>query len=285
MSSLMDRLTASLDPQPLLDGVVLWLPNLLAATLTLFMFWLVARVLSRGLAYVSKRAQFDVTASSFVDAVMRYALFTLGAVTVLSQLGVDVTGLVTGLGVAGLTVGFAARDALSNIISGLFIFWDRPFVIGDLVDVDGRYGRVEAITLRSTRVVTPDGRMLAFPNATIINSVVASYTNFPNLRLDVDVTVGVDSDVGACRRILLDLVIDQPGFMAEPAPVVWVTELGDYFIRLELRVWLTDERGHINTRMMLRERILEAFRAGGIDMPCETIQLQPILVKGARLSG
>jgi small conductance mechanosensitive channel len=80
------------------------------------------------------------------------------------------------LGIAGLTLGFAAKDTLSNVISGLFIFWDRPFVVGDLIEMDGKYGRVEDITLRSTRVVTPDGKMLAIPNSAIVNSSVWSRT-------------------------------------------------------------------------------------------------------------
>lgn len=87
-------------------------------------------------------------------------------------------------------MGFSARDALSNLISGILIFLDRPFVIGDLVEIERKYGKVEKITLRSTRVVTKDGRLLAVPNAEIINKTVASYKNFPHLRLYVVVTIG-----------------------------------------------------------------------------------------------
>ena len=78
-----------------------------------------------------------------------------------------------------MTIGFAARDSLSNIISGILIFLDRPFVIGDIVEIEGFYGRVEKITLRSTRIITSDGKMLAVPNTEIINKTVASYTISP----------------------------------------------------------------------------------------------------------
>ncbi len=104
------------------------------------------------------------------------------------------------------------------MISGVFIFWDRPFVIGDLVEVDGHYGKVEDITMRSTRVVTPDGKMLAIPNSTIVNTTVASYTNFPHLRLDVGVTIGVNEDIGRVRPILLSAAGSDNDFLAEPAP-------------------------------------------------------------------
>ena len=87
------------------------------------------------------------------------------------------------------------------MISGLFIFWDRPFVIGDFVEVGGQYGRVESITMRSTRVVTSDGRMLAVPNSLVVNTTLASYTNFPHLRLDVSFTVGVTENLQRVRGL------------------------------------------------------------------------------------
>ncbi len=277
--TLTERLAAAFDPDPLVEAVSLWLPNLLAALVTIVGFTLVGRILQAALTALSHRTHMDPTVLSLLRASTRLALLVLAAVTVLSQLGIDVTGLVAGLGVAGLTVGFAARDTLSNIISGVFIFWDRPFVIGDLVEVDGNYGRVDAITLRSTRIVTVDGRMLAFPNTTVANTMVASYTNFPHLRIDVDVTVDVNSDIGQCRRVMLQQVRDRAVWMDDPAPVVAVTELGDYFVRLELRAWLHDERSHIDRRVELRENIFEAFRREGIDMPYETIELRPVVMR------
>ncbi len=283
--SLVDRFAEAFDPAPLVQAASLWLPNLLIAAVTTFGFWLLGRILARAIDGLGKRSRIDATALSFLHGTTRLVVLTLGTVTVLSQIGVDVSGLITGLGVAGLTIGFAARDTLSNIISGVFIFWDRPFVIGDLVDVDGRYGRVEEITMRSTRIITVDGRMLAIPNATIVNSVVASYTNFPHLRIDVDVTVDVSSDIGRCREILLGLVDDPEVWMSEPAPVVVVTELGDYFVRLEVRAWVHNERDHIKRRMGLREAIFHAFNQAGVNMPYETIQLRPVLVEGVDSGG
>lgn len=280
--TLTDHLREAFDPRPLVEAASLWLPNVLVAIVTLAIFWLVGRGVRRALQLLGHRSAIDVTAISFLDGVVRLGLGTLALVTVLSQLGVDVVGLVAGLGVAGLTVGFAARDALSNIISGLFIFWDRPFVIGDLVEVDGRYGRVEQITLRSTRVVTPDGRMLAFPNATIVNSVVASYTNFPHLRLDVEVTIGTGEDLGRVRRLLLELVESDPGYMADRPPQVVVTELGDWFVRVQLQAWLSNEKEHVLARLSLRERVFETLRASGVDMPNETLVVRaPALQKAA----
>ena len=152
------------------------LPNLIVAVITFLAFYLLWRLISRILHAVLGRTGVDLTAQKFAQTVAKAVLLTVGLVIAMGQVGIDTGALLTSLGVAGLTIGFAAKDALSNVISGLFIFWDRPFVIGDLVEVDGRYGKVETITMRSTRVVTPDGKMLAIPNTTIVNSTVTSYS-------------------------------------------------------------------------------------------------------------
>ena len=168
----------------LVDGL---LPDLVVAAVTLLIAWLAWKLLDRGAQAILRKSHLDQTAQTFIHTVTRYVVLTIGVVTALAQLGVDTASLLTSLGVVGLTIGFAARDTLSNVISGVFIFWDRPFVITDLVEIDGQYGQVAAITMRSTRVVTVDGRMLAIPNSQIVNSVVASYTNFPHLRIDIAV--------------------------------------------------------------------------------------------------
>ena len=154
-------------------------------------------------------------------------------------------------------------------------------MIGDLVEIEDKYGRVSEITLRSTRVVTADGRMLAVPNTEIVNKTVASYTNFPNLRLDIPVMIAVDEDIEKTRQILIGLVEGDPEYLEEPAPRVIVTGLNDYNIALELQAWLDDERQHVEKRSELREKIFKALNSAGIEMPFETIQLAPMQVNMA----
>jgi small conductance mechanosensitive channel len=279
MDTILHRIGEAFDPDAIVNAVAAWLPNLVVAAITLLVFWGLHRLTGRTVRFVMKRAHVDETAVSFVQTMVRYALFTIAAVTVLGQLGVDVSGILASLGVVGLTVGFAARDALSNIISGVFIFWDRPFVIGDLVEIGDNYGEVVAITMRSTRVVTPDGKMLAIPNSTIVNTVVASYTNFPNLRIDVDVSVGVAEDLHRVRGLLLGLVQGDPAYMEERPAVVAVTKLGDFNNTVELRAWLKDEKQHVRARFELRERVYAALTAAGVDMPFETLSINPVQVR------
>ena len=151
LRALQARFSETFDPEVLAHAVTSWSANLAFAALTFLAYYAAWRVVRAVLAPVLKGLDVDATGRSFFQTVLKVLILTLGAVAALAQLGVNTASLVASLGVAGLTIGFAARDALSNIISGIFIFWDRPFVLGDLIETDGKYGRVERITLRSTR--------------------------------------------------------------------------------------------------------------------------------------
>lgn len=274
LQGIVNRLRTDLDPQVLGGGLAELLANLVVASLVFALFYLIWRLLEWALHRALTRSTVDETTASFVETVAKYVILGIGLVQALSSAGIDAAAVLTSLGIVGLTIGFAARDALSNLISGLLIFWDRPFVIDDLVEVEGSYGRVDTITLRSTRVVTTDGRMLAIPNTTIINSVVASYTNFPHVRLDVGVTIGVEEDIDCASRILIDLVAEDNDYLTDPAPRVVVTNLGDYNVELELQAWYKDEYKHIAEQYDLRKRVFHAMNDAGIHMPYETVELR-----------
>lgn len=278
-SSIIDRLSTIFDPRVLGQTAADLLANLLIAAATFAAYYLLWFLLDLAVRRVSRRFEADATNREFVRMVLKFAVLTLGTVSALAAVGVNTASLLASLGIAGLTIGFAAKDALSNMISGLLIYWDRPFVIGDLLEVGDHYGRVDRITLRSTRVITPDGRMLAVPNTEIINTTVASYTNFPNLRIDVPVTIGLKEDIGRVRHILLSLVQDAEVWLDTPRPLVVVTELNDYNLKLVLMAWAHDERRHLALRSALRESVFVALTTAGVDMPYETLALQPITVR------
>lgn len=265
-------------PEVVGGAVVDFIPKLIGALFVLLFFWGLWKLMLRGFRFAVSRSEIDATLQAFVETVARYVLVVVGLLAALGQIGVDVTAILTSLGVVGLTIGFAAKDALSNLISGLFILWDRPFVIGDLVEINGRYGRVDVITLRSTRVVTVDGKMLAIPNTEVVNTTVTSYTNFAHLRLDIEVTVSVDEDLARIEKIFHDEIAGNPSYMATPAAQMVAKALNDYNVLLEFRVWLDDEKQHVPERFALRRALFERFTAEGVVMPYETIQLRPIEV-------
>lgn len=277
VNGIYQRLGERFDPEEIGQFLGNFLSDLLVGIFIFFVFYGLWRVAKIVLRVIVKGANIDKTTASFISISLRFALLTLGVIQALSAVGINTAALLTSLGIVSLTIGFAARDALSNLISGILIFWDRPFVIGDLIELEGgRYGRVDRITLRSTRVVTVDGKMLAIPNTEIINSTVSSYTNFPNIRLGIDITIAVNEDIDLSRKIMMGLVAEDTDFLKTPPPRVVVTGLNDYNIALQLQVWLEDERQHITKSFVLREAIYKALNKAGVDMPYETIQVVPL---------
>jgi small conductance mechanosensitive channel len=281
MNAILEQIESTLAPETLGERVVDLLTNVISGLIVFglyLLFWLILRAL---LKPIMRRSPLDETWNVFIVSVVKYGLLLAGLVSALAAAGVNTSALLASLGIAGFTIGFAAKDAFSNLISGLLIYLDRPFVIGDLVEIEDNYGTVDQITLRSTRIITSDGKMLAVPNADIINKTVASYTNFPHLRLDIEATVGVEEDLERVREVLLAQVSRNPDFLSEPPPRVIVTRLNDYNVAVELQAWLKNERRHVDERAALRERAFNALRAAGIDMPFETLQLMPLEVHSA----
>lgn len=248
-------------------------PEVILAIVVFGFYYIIYRIVNSMILRMSKRVGMDRNASGFLLIVVKYTILVFGAVSAFQQVGINVTNIIAGLGLAGLSLGFAARDTLGNIIAGIFLFWDKPFVIGDLIEAGGEYGEVREITLRTTRIVTVDHKMVSIPNSVLINNTIKSYTMEPNLRLDVEVTIGVNEEIGRAREVLLDLVKGDERFMDTPGPSVVVSKLGDYFVALQLRVWLNDERQHIAIRLELREKIKEALDRAGVVMPYETLEV------------
>lgn len=281
LESILRRLQEIFNPRDLGEQMAEGLTNLIVGLAVFLAFYLLWRVLMLIMRRTLRDTTLDKTTYSFVETAVQFTILTIGVVSALDTVGINTGALLASLGIVGVTIGFAARDSLSNFISGIIIFIDRPFVLGDLVEIDDKYGRVSEITLRSTRVVTVDGRMLAVPNTEIVNKTVASYTNYPNLRLDIPLTIAVNENIEKARQILLDLVDDDPAYLKEPVPRVVATALNDYNVALELQAWLIDERQHIEKRFELREKAFNALTRAGVEMPYETIQLAPMQVNMA----
>jgi len=274
-SEIAQKLSEVFDPETMGALLAQGIINLFVIIIILTAFYVLWKSLYWVMQPIFRRSKLDRTTTIFANSIIKYGILIFGVITALDSIGIKTSAVLASLGIVGLTIGFAARDSLSNLISGLIIFLDRPFVIGDLVEVDGHYGQVNRITLRSTRIVTVDGKMLSVPNLDMVNKTVTSYTNFPHLRLDVQVTVGVNEDLDKARAILLKMVEDKAVYMKNPKPSVVVRQLNDYNVLLELRVWIDDERDHIARRFKLREDIFKAFNRTNIQMPYETIQLAP----------
>lgn len=244
-----------------------FVPAVGAALLVLLVFYVLYRITAKVLHGLLRRTHADPAVQEIGLRLVKMVLLGFGLVMAASQLGFQVASLLAGVGIVGLAVGLAAQDSLSNLVAGITILWDHPFRIGDQVTISGTYGRVKQIGLRATTIVTVENIDAILPNKDVINQKILNHTMTPELRLGIPVGIGYGEDVRAARRVLLAAVEGHPMVLADPAPKVVVTELGESSVNLELRVWLTDPHREREAFFAMVEIAKAALNEAGIEIP------------------
>src|SRR5205809_723255 len=194
MKPIWDRLNV----EQLLTELVAWLPKMFSAIVVFVVFWVILRVTRPTLGRILPRAGFDRALADMLLNVYRFTILTFGVIMAVNQLGVNVGAALAGLGVVGLTIGFAAKDTLSNIMAGFLIFWDKPFHTDDWVTLGENYGKVAKITMRTTRLLTWNNTLVIIPNETIINQVLVNHSRSGHTRVEVPIPTEV-KDISAIR--------------------------------------------------------------------------------------
>ena len=258
----------------LLTSLVAFVPRLVVALIIMVAFWIIYRIVSRPLRIALVHTELhEKLIDLLVGSVFRYTMIAFGLVMSLSQLGVDVGAAVAGLGVAGIAIGLAAQDTLSNTIAGFTIFWDKPFVVGDYITVAGEYGRVADVTLRSTRIRTPRNSFVIIPNKSIIDQLVENDSKHGELRIDLPIGIAYKEDTYAARAALLGAVAGIDGIMKVPKPDVVVVSCGSSSVDLKLRIWIEDAALRWPLFHSCMESAKRALDAAGIQIPFPHLQL------------
>lgn len=270
----MESVLQYLDLDQLVTQLVGYIPKLASGLFILIAFWLAYRISRRPLrAALNRTGLQEKLVGLLVNNIYRYSLMAFGVVMALSQLGVNVGAAIAGLGVAGIAVGLAAQDTLANTIAGFTIFWDKPFVVGDYVTVAGEYGRVQDITLRSTRIRTPRNSYVVLPNKRIIDEVLENDSKNGELRIDVPLGIAYKEDIDRAREVLLEAVGGLEDVETSPAPEVVVRACGDSSVDLDIRVWADDARSRQGVGFAVVEVAKKALDEAGIEIPFPHLQL------------
>ncbi len=183
----------------------------------------------------------------------------------LSRLAVTVLG---GTGLFGLVVGIAFRDIAENFLASILLSVRRPFEIGDLIDVDGKLGMVQAVTTRGTLLMTFEGNHIHIPNSMVYKSVIRNYTSNPNMRLDFIVGIGYDDTIAHAQEVGMRVLREHPSVLADPEPLVLVEQLGASAVNLKFYFWVNiREHSTIKVRSAAMRMVKRAFQDAGISMP------------------
>lgn len=249
-------------------------PRLLAALVVLLLFWVLLRITQPAVRHMLVRARFaPALIKLLVDGLLRATVLVLGVAMAASQLGVDISAFLAGLGVVGIAVGFAAQETVANMIAGFLIFWDRPFRIGDYISTQNLYGEVKDITMRTTRIRTRENTFVVIPNKQIIGDTLVNHSMYGETRVNVPVGIAYKENIAQARAVLLEAVAGLEGVIPSPPPDVVAVKLGDSSVDLLVRVWIE----HAYDERPVFFRVIEASKvaldAAGIEIPFPHLQL------------
>lgn len=216
----------------------------------------------------------DDTALPLLNTALRFLVIALGVVLALDRLGLNIAPLLAGAGVMGLALSLAAKDTLSNLIAGVLLIMDRPFQVGDRIELwtapneTGTWGDVIEIGLRATKIRNPDNLVMVVPNNEIMRRDIVNYTmSGAHIRLRIPFSISYESDVEAAKRLLIEIARETGGVKLDPPPVVIVRGFGPSEVNLQLRVWILEARSRRRIADGITERALAAFGEAGLEIP------------------
>lgn len=262
--------------QPAIADLLSSAPDLINRLLTALLIVLAAIVLSRWLSKAVRtaagRQEHRENISLILSRLTRWVILILGLTLAAEQIIPNVTSLLAGLGIAGFTLGFALQDVAKNFIAGLLILLQRPFEIGDVINVSGFTGTVLDISLRTTDMRTADGLFVTIPNGDVFVSSITNYTQAPRRRIEIPVGVGYDAEPDQVEQVALEAIQAVPGLLANPAPSVIYSNLGDAAVQISIYYWIdASTTEYLLAKDQGIKRIMAAFDQHGIDMPFPTM--------------
>jgi small conductance mechanosensitive channel len=243
-----------------------FLLNVLGAIVLLIVTFVVAGWAQRATRTVVERSELDPTLAAFFSSLARYAVLVLGGLAVLGLFGISVASFAAILAALGFAVGLALQGTLSHFAAGVMLLLFRPFTVGDKVSAAGVSGKVVEVGLFTTLFDTADNRRIIVPNGAIFGDTIENETHHDTRRVDVSVGTDYDADLTATRAALTEVASSVEGGLSDPAPQVYLAELGASSIDWSVRVW-APTGDYWAVRERLAKQIKEALDARGIGIP------------------
>ncbi|WP_425258692.1 mechanosensitive ion channel family protein [Marinobacter qingdaonensis] len=195
-----------------------------------------------------------------------YLIVLLFAMAALREAGFSLEVVLGAAGILTVAIGFASQTSASNMISGLFLLVEKPFEIGDVIEVDATIGEVIGIDMLSVKLRTPDNLYVRIPNETLIKTRVVNRSRFPIRRLDLTVGIAYAEDVERVEKLLLGLAEQNPVCLEEPKPFVLVTAFGPSSVDLQFSFWVPKDKV-LDGRSGIMVGIKKALDREGIEIP------------------
>ena len=264
----------------MIEKFLVWLerilPSLVAAIIILIVGFIITKITLRIMRKGLERSRIDVTAHAFLLSLTKTILYTFIIIICLSALSVPMGSIVAAVGAAGLAVGLALQNSLSNLAGGFIILFSKPFSKGDYVDIGNNSGTVDEISILYTSLVTSDNKTIHIPNGQITSSSITNYTQQHIRRLDMNFTISYNADYKQAIKIINDIALNNPKTLFEPElPLVRMSAHLDSSIQLVAKIWVSsDDYWSLNYDML--EQVKDAFDKNRIDIPYNQMEVHVI---------
>lgn len=255
-----------MEPSAWVDQIMPWV---IKAALALVIFYVgrkIAKWLSGMLASQLNQQGLDEMLVRLVKSTAYIALLAVVVLAALEQLGVNTTSALAIFGAAGLAVGLAIKDSLSNFAAGVMIVFFKPFDIGHYIEAAGTAGSVVEVGMFNTTLITPDNKRVVVPNRLIYNDTIVNYSAEETRRIDMVFGVGYDDDINQARQLIESIIASDERILKDPSPMIAVNELADSSVNFVVRPWVKGE-DYWAVRFALIEKIKQTFDENGISIP------------------
>lgn len=241
--------------------------NIVFAILILLIgLWIAGRIQNLVLKACSKSKKIDDTLAAFFSSLARYVIIIFTVLAVLDRFGVETASLIAILGAASLAIGLALQGTLSNVAAGVMLLIFRPFKVGDFVDVGGHAGTVRHLGLFVTEMSTGDNVQIIIPNSQIWGASIKNFSANAKRRVDLVIGIGYDDDIDQAISVLGTIIDADERADKDPAPSIFVGELGASSVDIVARVW-TDSGNYWPLRADLTKAIKQTFDKNEISFP------------------
>ncbi len=221
-----------------------------------------------------KDTKIDDIVFDLLDKFAGAAIYAIAIILALDILGVNIMPFIAGAGIAGIAIGFAAKDTLSNLIAGVLLILDRPFEVGDRIEIwtaptgSATWGDVIDIGLRATKIKTTDNIVIVIPNNEIMKRDIVNYTIITSkIRIRINIGIAYDADLKKAKEIISAVAGTSDWVAKDPPPKVVVRNFGESSVDLQLRVWINDARRRMDVIDYITDAVKEGFDSQGIEIP------------------
>lgn len=262
--------------ETIMGFIELYGPKIVGALIVLIAGLILKKIVTKLTLRILAKGRLDQTLHGFIKAATSILMWIFILLTVAGTLGIPMATFITALGAAGAAIALALKDSLSSVAAGILIILNKPFAIGDFIEVGANKGNVVSIGLTYTQINTTDNKVVFVPNSQITSEAIINYTREPIRRVDRIFSISYEDDFERAKQIILNIANAYPAVLKQPAePVAMIINHNSSSIDIVCRAWVpTDE--YFNFDFYMLETVKKEFDAAGISIPYPQLDLHVI---------